>query len=125
MPPLPTLSQSMIGQMLRLVEVFAECVNDRSTLDELHRMIGDKGAWRHAHGFFDRVRRKSLAADRSDLQTIARCNFEEACAKTLFNITDTAAPFDAYAPYWVVPQALRLARHLGIDETEITKIVMA
>ena len=125
MPPLPTLSQSMISQMLRLVEVFAARVDDRSTLDDLHRMIGDKNSWRKAHDYFDRVRRKSLAADRSDLLTIAECNFEEACAKTLFNMTDTDAPFDAYAPYWVVPQALRLARRLGIDEAEITTIVAA
>ena len=117
------LSQSMIGQMLRLVEVFAGCVDDRSTLDDLHRMIGDKNSWHKAHDFFSRVRRKSLAADRADMRTIAQCNFEEACAKTLFNMTGTDAPFDAYAPYWVVPQALRLARRLGIDETAITTIV--
>ena len=35
MPPLPTLHQSMISQMLRLVELFASRVADRSTLDEL------------------------------------------------------------------------------------------
>ena len=125
MPPLPTLHQSMISQMLRLVELFAARVDDRSTLDDLHRMIGDEDSWHKAHDLFDRVRRKSLAADRSDLQTIAQCNFEEACAKTLFNLTDTDAPFDEDAPYWVVPQALRLARRLGIDEIEITKIVAA
>jgi hypothetical protein len=115
----------MISQMLRLVELFAARVDDRSTLDDLHRMIGDEDSWHKAHDLFDRVRRKSLAADRSDLQTIAQCNFEEACAKTLFNLTDTDAPFDEDAPYWVVPQALRLARRLGIDEIEITKIVAA
>ena len=125
MPPLPTLHQSMISQMLRLVELFAARVDDRSTLDDLHRMIGDEDSWHKPHDVFDRVRRNSLAADRSDLQTIAQCNFEEACAKTLFNLTDTDAPFDEDAPYWVVPQALRLARRLGIDEIEITKIVAA
>jgi hypothetical protein len=111
--------------MLRLVEVFAARVDDRSTLDDLHRMIGDKSSWHKAHDHFDRVRRKSLAADRSDLRAITQYCFEEACAKTLFNMTDTNAPFDEYSPYWVVPQALRLARRLGIDETEITTIVAA
>jgi hypothetical protein len=123
MPPLPTLHQSMIRQMLRLVELFASRVADRSTLDELFGMIGDEKSWCKAHDFFDRVRRKSLTADRSDLRFISQCNFEEACAKTLFNMTDTRVPFDEDAPYWVVPQALRLARRLGIDETEITRIV--
>ena|ERR1700733_2906570 len=125
MPPLLTLHQSMINQMLRLVELFAARVADRSALDELFRMIGDEDSWRKAHDLFDRVRRRSLTADRSDLRTIAQYNFEEACAKTLFNLTNTDAPFDEDASYWVVPQALRLARRLGIDETEITTIVAA
>src|SRR5579859_6665963 len=120
MRPLPTLHQSMIQQMLRLVEAFSVRVEDRSTLDELHLMIGDESSWRKAHDLFDRIRRKSLAADRGDGRAITQYYFEEACAKTLFNLTDTDAPFDEDAPYWVVPHALRLARHLGMDETEIT-----
>jgi hypothetical protein len=92
-------------------------------LDELHNLICDEPSWCKAHDFFSRARGRSLDASRADLRTIAQCNFEEACAKTLFNMTDTNAPFDAYAPYWVVPQALRLARSLGIDEREITQIV--
>jgi hypothetical protein len=115
----------MICQMQRLVEVFAAHVNDRSTLDDLHRMIADKSSWHSSHDHFDRVRRKSLAADRNDLKAITQYCFEEACAKTLFNMTGTNAPFDQDSPYWVVPQALRLARRLGIDETEITTIVAA
>jgi hypothetical protein len=105
--------------------VFSARGKDRSTLDELHRMIGNEGSWHKAHDLFDRVRRKSLAADRDDLLTIVQCYFEEACAKTLFNLTDTDAPFDEDAPYWVVPHPLRLARQLNFDETTITNIVTA
>src|SRR4051812_45830800 len=124
MPPLPTLHQSMISQMLRLVEVFSWRVGDRSTLGGVHRMIGDDSSWHRAHDLFDRVRRKTLAADRSDdARASTQYCFEEACAKTLYNLTDTDAPFDEDAPYWVVPAALMLARALGIDETEITRIV--
>lgn len=125
MPPLSTLHQSMISQMLRLVEVFAARVEDRSTLDELHRMIGDDSSWHRAHDLFDRIRDKTLAADRSDAQASTQYCFEEVCAKTLYNLTDTDAPFDEDAPYWVVPGALSLARRLGIDETEIINIVAA
>jgi hypothetical protein len=115
----------MIQQMLRLVAVFSARVEDRSTLDDLYRMIGDESSWHKAHDLFSRIRRKSLAADRDDARAITQYCFEEVCAKTLFNMTDTDAPFDEHAPYWVVPQALRLARRLGIDETEITTIVAA
>ena len=113
----------MIRQMLKLVELFAARIEDRTVLDELFRMIGDEHSWAKAHDFFGRVRRRSLETNRTDFRVIAECNFEEACAKTLYNLTDTKMPFDEDAPYWVVPQALRFARHLGIDEKEITGIV--
>ena len=114
----------MIGQMIRLVETFSTRVEDRSTLDELHRMIGDDRSWHKAHELFDRIRNKTLAADRSNTRAVAQYCFEEACAKTLYNLSDTNAPFDEDSPYWIVPDALRLARRLGIDETEITRIVV-
>jgi hypothetical protein len=120
---LPTLHQSMISQMLRLVETFSARVEDRSTLDELHQMIGDDSSWIRAHDLFDCIRRKTLDADRRNERAVAQYDFEEVCAKTLYNLTDTDAPFDEDAPYWVVPAALSLARRLGIDEAEITNIV--
>ena len=113
----------MISQMLSLVELFAARVEDRSALDELYLMIGDEESWHKAKDLFSRVRRRSLDTNRSDLQIIAECNFEESCAKTLFNLTDTKILFNEDAPYWVVPQALRFARQLGLDEGEITIIV--
>ena len=109
--------------MLMLVDLFATRVEDRTAIDELSRMIGEEDSWHKAHDYFSRIRRRSLDTDRTDLRTLAECDFEEACAKTLYNLTDTEAPFDEDAPYWVVPQALRLARQLGINEAEITGIV--
>jgi len=41
----------------------------------------------------------------------------------LYNLSEESAPFDADSPYWIVPNALSLARRMGIDELEITKIV--
>lgn len=125
MQPLPTLHLTMIQQMLRLVEAFSERVDDRSTLDELYQIISDESSWHKAHDLFDRIRLQSLALDRREGRAITQYYFEEACAKTLFNLTDTDAPFDEDAPYWVVPHALRLAQQLGIDEKEITRIVTA
>ena len=116
----------MLGQIKRLIETFAPLVEDRSTLDELHRMIDDERSWRNAHDIFDRIRRKTLKAiDRKDASAGCQYCFEEVCAKTLYNLTDTDAPFDEDSPYWIVPSALSLARRLGIAESEITNIVTA
>jgi hypothetical protein len=114
----------MIGQMLAMAELFAQHVDDRSTLDELHRMIADEDLWHEAHDLFDSIRSKALAADaKRDAKRSAQYLFEEVCAKTLFNLTDTDMPFDKDAPYWVVPAALSLAQALGVNTAKVTRIV--
>jgi hypothetical protein len=117
---------SMPIQMKHLVETFSDHAQDRSTLDELHRMIGDKSSWGKAHDLFSSIRRKTLnAIQRKDNRAAYQYSFEEICAKTIYNLTDTVAPFDVDSPYWVVPHALKLAQEFGIDESTITKIVTA
>jgi hypothetical protein len=116
----------MLDQMKRLIEMFAARSRDRSTLDELHRMIADDSTWPKAHNLFQRIRQKTLAAEqRRDELSDCQYLFEEVCAKTLYNLSGESAPFDADSPYWIVPNALSLARRMRIDESEITKIVAA
>jgi hypothetical protein len=114
----------MLDQMKRLVETFSDHAQDRSTLDELHRMISNPSSWHKAHDLFSCIRKKTLdAVKRKDTRASRQYSFEELCAKTIYNLTNTDAPFDNDSPYWFVPQALLLARELGIDEAVITTIV--
>ena len=116
----------MLKQMTALVELFAAHVPDRSTLDELHRIISDRNSRHQAHDLFQRIRRKTLdASQRGDKCAECQYLFEEVCAKTLYNLTPTSRPFDPDSPYWIVPNALTLARRLGIEEANITRIVAA
>jgi hypothetical protein len=112
--------------MKRLIELFAPKVEDRTTLDELLAMIADRHTWDMAHGLFHRIRQKTLAAEKRG-DECAECQylFEEVCAKTLSKLTGRPGGFDPDSPYWIVPNALSLARRLSIDESEITKIVVA
>ena len=116
----------MLDQMKRLIETFAARVKDRSTLDELYQMIGDHRTWQKAHDLFRGIRQKTLDAERRK-DRCADCQylFEEACAKTLYNLSGhpQPAPFDEDSPYWIVPNALSLARRMSIDEAEIIRIV--
>lgn len=110
----------------RLVEILEAHSSDRSTLDELHRMTGDRGSWKRAYDLFQRIRRKSLDANRrGDTKLEVVFGFEEACAKTLYNLSGESAPFDADSPYWVIPNVLAAARCLEIDEHDIITAVMA
>jgi len=114
----------MLDQMNQLIELFAARSHDRSTLDELHQMIADRRSWPKAHDLFQRIRQKTLAAERrGDELAGGEYLFEEVCAKTLYNLSGEPAPFDADSPYWIVPNALSLARRMNIDESEITRIV--
>lgn len=116
----------MLDAMKSFIEMFAARTADRSTLDELQRMIADRGTWHKAHALFQRIRLKTLdVSRRGDARLEAQYCFEEACAKTLYNLTGSPAPFDADSPYWIVPNALATARHLGIDEKDIVTVVAA
>ncbi len=114
----------MLAHITQLIELFAPHCPDRSTLDELHRLVSDKRSWHKAHDLFDRIRQKTLAAEsRGDSRADCQYLFEEVCAQALYNLADTDAPFDPDSAYWIVPNALSLAHRIGIHESEITRIV--
>ena len=115
---------AIIADLERLLELFAERCDDRHTVDELLAMVREPERWKLAHGLFQRIRKKYLAADRaSNMGATAQYMFEEACAKTLYNLSGESAPFDADSPYWVVPNAIALGRTIGIAEPTVLAAV--
>lgn len=103
-----------IGEM---VDYFLPHCDDTKTLVELKTMASDRTRWRLGHGLFDRIRNKMLKADRkSDLRLQHQYLFEEICAKTLFNLCGSPAPFDDDSPFWVIPIALQFAAYLRLDD---------
>jgi hypothetical protein len=109
-----------------LIAVFTPRCSDRTTLGELAELIQDHTRWRKAHDLFQRIREKTLAAERSgDRLLEAQYLFEEACAKTVYNLSGQPGPFDAYVPFTIVPNAFTLARRLNIGDPEIVNAIMA
>ena len=107
-----------------LVELFLAKCTEKSTMEELRELLSNQGRWTEAHALFSRIRRKTLDADKRKNSLLAsQYSFEEICAKTMFNLTDTDAPFDADSPFFVLPIALDLARALGIADKEVIRIV--
>jgi hypothetical protein len=103
-----------------LLDLFAPHCEDRKTIDWLRSAVDDRGKWQKAHGTLDHIRSKYLKAERSRRSpAMAQYLFEEICAKTLYNLSGRSAPFDADSPYWVVPNAIAFARHLGMKEQEV------
>jgi len=107
-----------------LVDLFGVDCSDKETLNELGLMAADHSRWHLGHALFQRIRSKTLIAERSnDSVKLAQCMFEEACAKTFYNLSLHPAPFDSDSPYWVIPNAIALARHLCIPESKVLHVV--
>ena len=59
-----------------------------------------EGARPEAHALFRSIRTKTLEAERTkDAVLTAQYLFEEICAKTLYNMSISSAPFDPDSPY--------------------------
>ena len=114
----------MIQDIRLLIQLFGPHCADTDTFFRLRQMMDDRGAWHRAHDLFQDIRRKTLKAGRAeDNAAVTQYMFEEVCAKSLYNLTRGSAPFDPDAPYWIVPNALALAKVLGIDTAEVVAIV--
>lgn len=114
----------MLQDIRLLIKLFGPHCADTDTFFRLRQMIDDRGTWHQAHNLFQDIRRKTLTAEHAENHAaVTQYMFEEVCAKSLYNLTHSDAPFDADAPYWIVPNALALAKVLGIDTAEVVAIV--
>ncbi|MVT52141.1 hypothetical protein GPL17_16790 [Bradyrhizobium yuanmingense] len=111
--------------MLEMLAVFESKCEDDDTLRRLSAMASDRGSWREAHALFQQIRQKTLKAEkRRDELALAQYAFEEICAKTLYNLSHSPAPFDADSAFWVVPSAVALGRRLGFAEpAQVTSLL--
>jgi hypothetical protein len=114
----------IVRDIEQLVLLFERHCADKNTLTELLALASDAKSWPNAHSLFQRIRQKSLQAQRNS-DGLKRCqyDFEEKCAKTLYNLSLSSAPFDSDSPYWIIPGALALARRLGLPDEAILSIV--
>ena len=116
---------SIIAAMLEMLATFEEVCKDRTTLERLIGMASDRGKWRGAHALFQEIRQKTLKAEkRGDALALAQYAFEEICAKTLYNLSASPAPFDADSAFWVVPLAVELGRQLDFaDPAQVSSLL--
>lgn len=116
--------KNVVEAMSDLVDLFSVYCSERTTLDELRQMFDERGPRQKAKGLFDKIRNKKLKAiGQENHLLIAQYAFEEACAKTLYNLGHNLAPFDVDSPYRVAPSAFELARHLKLYDEEVVRII--
>src|SRR5262249_13848114 len=114
----------MQAHILALLRLFAGRVPDSETHAWVIELATDRERWERGHNVFDRVRLRNLEAIklRDRVRECEYC-FEEVCLKSLYNETYPCAPFDPDSPYWVIKNALGLARVLGMPVRDVVGIV--
>ncbi len=114
----------ILDDMACLIRLLSPHCQDRETIDTLGAMVAARSKWQRAHALFDQIRRKTLAAERAQNRRLAsQYFFEEMCAKTLFNLSRSNAPFDPDSPYWIIPNAIAFARHVGVEDAQVIKVI--
>ncbi|MCA8994943.1 MAG: hypothetical protein KDA69_08030 [Planctomycetaceae bacterium] len=107
--PYPRQMGASIAALLRLFE--GKVPDADSNAFTLELALNDD-RWSTGHAFRDVVRGRLLATN--DKIKSAQYTFEESCLEALYNETQPDDPFDSVSPYWVVPNAIRLAKLVGV-----------
>ncbi len=101
----------IISEMKALLDLFENKVQDKESNRLVWQFCNEKQKWIKAHGLHSTIRERNLKAIKQNNKA-KECQycFEEVVAKTLFNLTKSNAPFDPDSPYWVIKNALALAK---------------
>ncbi|CAK0743298.1 hypothetical protein CCP4SC76_1320001 [Gammaproteobacteria bacterium] len=105
----------MQADILALLQLFRDRVPDKETHKWVAELVVERDRWRSGHEIFDRIRDRNLEAiDALDSARECQYCFEESCLQSLYNETGPSDPFDSCSPYWVIKNALVLARFVGV-----------
>ena len=110
----------VIEDMQALLDLFEEYVPDKESNRAVFRYCDSRANWPRANTLFSTVHEKNLEAI-ENRENVLECqySFEEVVAKTLFNMTDPTEPFEPDAPYWVIKNAITLAKALDLSPEEV------
>jgi hypothetical protein len=116
--------RSVAVAIQNLVSLFRPHCADTTTLDELDELCANHTLRYRGHDLFCRVRKKNLHSNLSgDAALKAQYDFEEVCAKTLYNLGHNPDPFDPDVPFKIVPAAFAFAGLLDIADSKITNAI--
>ena len=114
----------IIEELKSLLDLFESKVPDKDSNRLVWKFCDEKQRWIKAHGLHSTLRDRNLKSIKNgDKISEAQYCFEEVIAKTLFNLTMSSAPFDPDSPYWVIKNALALAKALEIPMDKVIEIV--
>ncbi|QDU19735.1 hypothetical protein [Urbifossiella limnaea] len=114
----------MGGIITDLLRVFVGRVPDAESHARVAELAATPARWSAGHAVFDEIRRRLLAAMKAkDVPRECQHHFEESCCQALYNATAPADPFDPGSAFFVAPQALGLARAVGVPAAEVVAVL--
>jgi hypothetical protein len=114
----------MGGGITGLLRLFRGRVPDAESNVRLLELATTPARWSAGHAVFDEIRRRLLAASRAkDRLREWQHHFEESCCKAMYNATYPNDPFDPGSAFFVVPQALGLARVVGVPVEAVAAVL--
>ena len=113
-----------IEEIKLLQDLFKSEVPDKDSNRLIWKLCDEQHRWHEAQDILTILREKNLKAiNQQNKVKEAQYCFEEVVAQTLFNLTRPSSPFDPDAPYWVIKNALSLAKALKIPTEKVVTIV--
>ena len=110
----------IIEDLKRLLDIFEDEVPDPQSNRLVWTFCNEKAKWFEANGLHSELRSLNLKAIKhGDLVKESQYCFEEAIAETLYNLTKPEDPFDPESPYWIIKNALSLAKELDLPTDKI------
>jgi len=115
----------MQADILALLALFRGHVPDHETLAWTATLAANPDTWNQGRQLFAEIRGHNLMAIRSeDHPRECQYCFEEVCIQSLYNETQPDDPFDPCSPYWVIKNALSMAKALHLPAKDVVGIVV-
>lgn len=115
-----------VVEIKALLHYFQDKVPDKESNRYAQKFANETDRWSSANNLLESVQKLRIAAMKvGNKEKECQYAFEEACAKTLYNITGPDNPYDPDSPYWVIKNALILTKVLGASVDNVVNIVAA
>ena len=113
-----------MGELIAgLLRAFVARVPDAESNARVLELAETPGRWSAGHAVFDELRGRLLAASRAGDEA-RECQYalEESCCQAMYNANSPPDPFDPGSAFFVAPQALVLARVVGVPIAEVVAV---
>jgi hypothetical protein len=114
--------EQMGKRIAGLLRLFSGRVPDCTSNARVLELATTPSRWSAGHALFNEIRRRLLARSRDPLRHWQH-HFKESCCQAMYNATCPRDAFDPASAFFVAPQALGLARVVGVSVEAVVAVL--